>query len=449
MAIRIPPAEAWRSGPLRVRVAVVFALLVTACVPEVAAQRPAPRANPEDLGIVLPEGTPIPGDDRRVVLQDGDEPVVGRVHVEIGDRLIVLTPDLRLASVPTREVTFTERPFVPASGTEMADDLQQQFQGFKVRSTKRYLYVYDTSDGFFKATSRILETMYPPLLAYSKRHKLEVHEPLTPLVVVMFRTKKQYQTYRPMPEGVLAYYNAVSNRIVLYEQSELGEALPELAFKQAISTIAHEGVHQILHNIGVQQRLADWPMWISEGLADYFAPTDLGKRLRWKGIGHCNDLRMLALIRHLDQESTSLNLRQLVRAQQLDALGYARSWGLVHFLSKRYRRDFVSLIQAVSALEPLAPPPQPGSLFEASFGKDYGRLEQEMLQHLRGVDYVDPVANQTHYVIVTQEARVRRVLVTASLTRVREIQAQRRAEVRSFPDRATAQRFADQLLHRR
>ena len=108
----------------------------------------------------------------------------------------------------------------------------------------------------------------------------------------MFRTEAQFQRYRRMPPGVVAYYDTLSNHIVMYEESRLFRTAPELAIQQAISTIAHEGAHQILHNIGVQARLSKWPMWLTEGLAEYFAPTTFGRRMQWKGAGQVNDLRI-------------------------------------------------------------------------------------------------------------------------------------------------------------
>ena len=108
----------------------------------------------------------------------------------------------------------------------------------------------------------------------------------------MFRTQEEFEKYREVPPGLVAYYNGLSNHVVMFEQSKLAEVAPELAFKQAISTIAHEGVHQVLHNIGVQKRLSRWPVWMSEGLAEYFAPTELDRRVRWKGVGLVNDLRL-------------------------------------------------------------------------------------------------------------------------------------------------------------
>ena len=100
----------------------------------------------------------------------------------------------------------------------------------------------------------------------------------------------------------------------MYEQSKLAEVRPDLAVQQAISTIAHEGVHQILHNIGVQQRLSVWPMWLSEGLAEFFAPTTIGARLKWKGAGQVNDLRMFELEQYLKSNAAEGAQRRAGRA---------------------------------------------------------------------------------------------------------------------------------------
>ena len=51
-------------------------------------------------------------------------------------------------------------------------------------------------------------------------------------------------------------------------------------------TVAHEGAHQILANIGVQPRLSDWPLWLIEGFAEYCAtPTRTKKGMAWDQAG--------------------------------------------------------------------------------------------------------------------------------------------------------------------
>src|SRR6188472_4639005 len=160
----------------------------------------------------------------------------------------------------------------------------------------------------------------------------------------MFRTETEFNRHRRMPAGVVAYYDPVTNRVFMYEQSRLAQVRPDLALGQAISTIAHEGVHQILHNIGVQQRLSMWPMWLSEGLAEYFAPTTAGERLKWKGSGQVNDLRMFELEQYIKSRAAEKPDGQMIehttQAARLTSTGYASAWALTHYLAKNKRAEF-------------------------------------------------------------------------------------------------------------
>jgi len=180
--------------------------------------------------------------------------------------------------------------------------------------------------------------MYPGLFGYFRRLQIDVHDPEVPLVVIIFHTEEEFEEYRAMSESVAAYYDSISNHVVIYEQSKLATIAPELAAKASISTIAHEGVHQILHNIGVQHRLSRWPTWISEGLAEYFAPTSVGRRFRWKGVGKVNDLRMSELGTYLKRPRLQPGemVRQTIAANSLSPTGYASAWALTHFLAQRF-----------------------------------------------------------------------------------------------------------------
>ncbi len=411
---------------------------------------PLPTASPEELGLLLPQVPPQPGADRRVLLPGPATTLtVGQVYVEVGDRYVVLLPNGQLVAVPIAETTPTDRPFEPVSKRDLATQLTaERFQGFRTRTTRRYLYVYNTSEDFATATSRILETMYPGLLNYCRRQKMTVQDPPFPLVVIMFRTQDEFDSYRAMPPGIVAYYNSLSNHIIMFEQSRLAEIAPELAFKQAISTIAHEGVHQVLNNIGVQQRLSRWPEWFSEGLAEYFAPTELAKDVRWKGVGLVNDLRLHELSEYFQvQPSASSNgqlVRQTVESDSLNSLGYATSWALVNYFARREREAFQACLHEVSRVGPLESM-APGSLFSEYFGADYGQVEADLVTHLKSLPYVDPIANQTHFVLMMGGPQ-REVLVTSSPLKVQAMQrAQpqgRPLRVQAFPNRDAATLYA-------
>lgn len=442
----------------------VFGFTVLVCA-VVAAQQPAPQAEPEDFGLLLPQARPVAGGGRRVLVHDGTEQlVVGKVHVEVGDRLVVMLPDGRLISVKHQEATATDRPFEPASKEAVIESLTAtKFKGFKTRETNRYVYIFNTSDAFAEATSRILETMYPSLYAYCKRQKLTDSEPETPLVVIMFRTEAEYQGYREMPAGVVAYYNAVSNRVVMYEQSQLADVAPAIALKQSISTIAHEGVHQILNNIGVQQRLSNWPMWIGEGLPEFFSPTSTDRRIKWKGVGLVNDLRMHELIEYLKARPEDTDpgdlVRQTVTAPSLTSTGYAAAWALTHYLAKYRQPEFFAYLSDVSALPPLVEPTNGNlDLFTRHFGEDLAGIENGMLASLKKLPYVDPIANQPHFVAVIQIGLRRSVVVTTSPASIRQWQQQVLSElsaaerasakmsVQAFPNKSIADRTARSLM---
>ena len=228
--------------------------------------------DPKPYGFDIPAGVLQLGSGQRVTTVDAaGRSVVAKVYLTIGDYQVLLFPDGKLAALPATKTRFTERPFVGESKTTLAKRMTERgpLAEFRTRTTDDYLFIYNTSDEFESVTRRILGRMLPALRGYAKNRNIATVAPEVPLVVVMFRTDEQFQTYQRMPRGVVAYYNTLTNQVVMFEQSRINETNPEIAKQQRLSTIAHEGVHQILHNIGIQQRLSRWPMWISEGMAEF------------------------------------------------------------------------------------------------------------------------------------------------------------------------------------
>lgn len=384
-----------------------------------AGQQPFPQADAERLGFEIPDGPKRAGGGRRVTLTEkSGNKVVAEVHVEVGEHMILRLPSGRLRTVETKDVEPTGEAFVPMTQEQMVAEFKAgDFKDFKTYTTRNFVYVYNGSEVFARRTRAILESMYTGLTAYLKRAGLKVRSPETPLVIVIFGTEEQFQKYREMPPGVAAYYDGVTNHVYLYEQSRLVEIAPELALKQAISTIAHEGVHQILHNVGVQQRLSRWPYWISEGLPEYFAPTEV-KRGIWKGVGKTNDLRMLEIRETYKERGVRTTggqlLKETVEARELSSAGYAVSWGMVNYLAQRREKEFFAYLREMSGIGPLegrgderflTRQPENWEQFEKHFGTDVKGVEEAMVAYLEKLPYTDPIYNQTHYVIRIQEAR--------------------------------------------
>lgn len=372
---------------------------------------------PGSYGLEIPTAKIEPTDLELVETQDdSNQQVVAKVHVKVGDNYVVMLPDGRLVGRMADQVKPTDQPFKAAShrdiGNELKQQLSNQFSGFRFEKSKHYVYVYNASGEFKNATKRILETMYNGVKAYANNMGVETHHADVPLVVIMFRTRREFDAYRSMHPSIMAYYEIASNHIVLCQESPLADSRPDLAIGQLLSTIAHEGAHQILHNIGVQQRLSVWPIWLSEGLAEFFAPTSFGNRNRWKGAGDVNDLRMFELETFLQTQFIKgfdgSTIQDFVVAPTLDSTGYAGAWGMVHYLADQKRKAFHSYVQQMSKLGPLkgmvARPEQPvvANLehFQAMFGgeKSMLELENDMVKYLSKLDYDSPVGSFVHYV---------------------------------------------------
>ena len=448
---------------------VMLASLLMVFGEDCCAQLPQPLANPEDLGLRIPRdrqafevqgrnvivsSTELPevGDGVSGSVAPGSgKPVVGKVYLEIGGMYVVTMPDGALRSVPKRTTTETDRPFEALDKDDLAAELKTQFKGFKTRATRHYISVYNTTDDFCKRKMAILETMYPMLLKYFRRQRLPVKDPDTRMVIVMFRTKKEFLRYRAMPESLLAYYNTVNNRVYMYQYSDVAKDAPLIAAMQSTSTIAHEGVHQILHNIGIQKRLSDWPIWISEGLAEYFAPTSTS-RAKWSGVGKPNDLRMRELFAYLREQAGLGNgsiVRRIVAAEALNSTEYAISWALTHYFATKRKSELFAYLRDVSELAPLEIPNDPTEQFIKHFGHDFAKIEREMLKHVRELPYSDPVANQPYFLITATNGKRRMASITTSLDHKKakrdmmkrvppQEQAKYRFFIRPFPNRLQA-----------
>lgn len=395
--------------------------------------------DPSQSKLKIPDtGTVTPGAGRRVItLDESGQSVVALLHCQIDDSSVVMLPSGALVSVAAPGVSPTERPFEPLSRAALLARLQTgKFQKFKTAESDHFGYLYSCSDEFFQTTRDILESLHDGVLDVLKDWDIPLSEPNVPMVVILFGDRASFDAFRRVPAGVAAYYSIESNYVVLHEDPELSDRAPELALKRGAYTIAHEGVHQLLANIGVQQRLAPWPQWMSEGLPEYFCPVRVTsnmvtkdgntlptRRVRWNRAGLVNDLRMYGLL-HMPTEGGKV-LHNTTRDTQLDADGYAVSWGLVHYLAVKQNKAFRAYLREVAATPVLAdldPEYRAAELkqFAKHWGMNLSSLESNVGRYLQSHEmqlaYRDPVVYQTHYVVVHTALRGRTGKVTVYIT---------------------------------
>ncbi|MEO0529913.1 MAG: DUF1570 domain-containing protein [Planctomycetota bacterium] len=385
---------------------------------DAAAAEPAARPAPNDgpLGLAVPDGVkPSPA---TVELAEYDGQVV-RVLAELDDQRAIKLPTGQITIVPADDTAETTQPFRAADRVAMIASLREDgLTEAKIEPAGYYLFAYDCSEAYYLHTRSILESMLRGVVKQLGEWGLKPQRPETPLVVVIFPSRAAFDAYAKMPEGVAAYYNGVTNRVILYEDDRLFESAPEFALKQGAYVVAHEAIHQLLHNTGIQRRLSAWPMWISEGLPEYFCPLKVHSSLaktdgdelpvrtvRWTEAGMVNDLRMHDLLRTRGGDGRVI--QTVVGAPSLSAHGYSLAWGLTHYLAERKPEEFAAYLAdlrqqpALSMLDERPRGPDP--LFVKHFGEKWPVVERSVQKHLtskRMQDaYRDPYVNQTHYVV--------------------------------------------------
>ncbi|RMF40679.1 MAG: DUF1570 domain-containing protein [Planctomycetota bacterium] len=349
-----------------------------------------------------------PGSNRRTVAEEiakyGD-----------GSRL-VLTPDGQLWTLMADEILScqpTQADFRPMSAEQMYAEFRDQLPaGFQVHKTKHYVIVYNTSPVYARWAGELFERLHRGFYNYWDDRDVELHEPRFPLPAVVFSNKQSYLQYArreigDAAEAMIGYYNMKTNRIVSYDLTGVDGLVPQgarvsssrvinqiLSTPQAertVATIVHEAVHQIAYNSGLQVRLADNPVWLSEGLAMYFESPDLRSRSGWRmGQVNYHNLRLFAQYlpnRPADSLLTLISSDDRLRNSQAARTAYPESWALTYFLIKARPKEFDGYLNELSRLPPLGEttPRERLETFQKYFGDDLQKLDADFITFIRRV----------------------------------------------------------------
>ncbi len=379
--------------------------------------RPAPP-KPASLTAGLP---PVPRSDaRRVLVRDEDgQPVVARILGKDGDRTAVLLPDGQVAEPDG--LIYTDSPFVTMTKEALRDRLlAREFAGFHAITTQHYVVLYQGTKSFAHASAGLLENLYSSLAGALNRRDIPIHEAEFPLVAVIFNTEDDFRRHKPVASEVQAYYESLSNRIFLFEKSRRDQTAPEVSALRKPQTVAHEGAHQILQNIGVQQRLSGWPLWLVEGLAEYCASPKIARNgaPTWSGLGQVNLLHMATLRDLEDPLSTTVAgaksqvvardpkqplVEYLVTRTELTPTDYALSWALAYHLAMKRLDDFLDYLREMGKLGPFErrSPADHLTIFKKAFGTNLGKLGKDVGGHIGRLKQADALP---YYAVMFEQA---------------------------------------------
>jgi hypothetical protein len=449
-----------------------------------------PHSSQASGSVVLPrpeqaiDGSPSPANtpaiERFKVRDEFDNCVVARLHGRHGDKTALILPDGQV-SFPSRLVP-TNEPFQPFSADQLESLLHEgPYKEYHLLKTEHYLIFYKSTLAFAQDSGRLLDDLYKGLIEAFRRHGFPVHETEFPLVAVIFATERDFRDHKHVDPQVQAYYEFFTNRIFFYQKSERDLLEPRLATLLKPQTVAHEGAHQILSNIGLQPRPCAWPPWLVEGLAEYCATTVTTKKgIVWRGMAAINSMHMVTLRELDDPLSNEINggdvhtiqvsgqraiaqTESLLLKSALTPSDYAQAWALTHYLAQKRGDDFIKYLKLMSQIPPLTPrtPIENLAAFREFFGEELTRLDKKLDEYIRKLSQKKNYDPLPYYTVIFAQplgnGLVRRVATVSQSPQLIEQWVERETtagggepnwEAISWPTRARAMLAAEEWMRR-
>ncbi len=310
--------------------------------------------------------------------------------------------------------TSDSKPMVPLTQKQLGQRLLQEMgPGFQLHESKHYVVVFNTTRKYAIWCSSLLERLQKGFLAFWKKQGCKVHEPKTPLAVLVFNNKASYIKHAKTELGAAAgnaigYYSFQTNRIVMYDLTgsqairresskrgslkDISALLKTREAEPLVATIIHEATHQIAFNCGLQTRYVDNPIWVSEGMASYFETPNLSSNRLWSGTNKVNYSRW-DLFRKNVRNNKAANLETLItddnrlRMPRTAVDGYAEAWAWNYFLIKWHPKEYAKYLKMLSE-KPLLRQDKPTKRledFQEHFGENLKNLEAEFYRRMRKI----------------------------------------------------------------
>lgn len=277
-----------------------------------------------------------------------------------------------------------------------------------VRSTN-LLVVGHADEPEVRAVAARLEEFHA---VYSRLLTKDYFDPFVPTVVLVFRDDGEYAPFKPLhrgrpAQGVAGYFQGGPevNYITLSAGGRRGEDLASVAF--------HEYAHLLVKN-----RFGHVPLWINEGLAEYYSAYGLSDRNRKIRLGRrlahrirhlrSHDLLPLSTLAAVDHHSPHYN------EHDKRGIFYAQSWALVHYLTQgaEGQKQLSRLLELSAAGEPL------GVALRRALQTDTSNLERGFREYVRRGRYAEqlrPLAAEPAPAYYTESALLTRAQIQALL----------------------------------
>ncbi|MEM6692760.1 MAG: DUF1570 domain-containing protein [Planctomycetota bacterium] len=270
--------------------------------------------------------------------------------------------------------------------SEFTKQLQREFgSSFRVKSSPHYYIVTDSSPAYVTRVQTLFETLHKNFFTYWKNQGVSLDKPTTPLVAVVLKSRASYLAFAKPNIGesaqtMIGYYDPFSNWIVTYD-------VPD--FERNVATIIHEATHQLAFNVGLQRRMADNPLWVSEGLATYFESPDRRDPRKWRAIGIFNQVNFDRLKRYWpsrgsDSLKTLIESNRRFESASTAGAAYGESWALTYFLIRTRKNEYIDYLARLRATPLLAElsPSERVAMFCEAFNADLNEIDKQFRRYM-------------------------------------------------------------------
>ena len=235
--------------------------------------------------------------------------------------------------------------------------------------TEHYHVRTDVGRQFTELVGQHMEAIYKAYTSRFGGYKLKVHEKF---VVRVFARQADYNAAVPDKlRGSAGGFISADKMLLSYKESRTDE--------EVFRTLYHEGFHQFLYSSIAQE----CPLWVNEGLAEYFSEATWNGRRFTTGQVPVQRLHVvqsalkagkhipLEVLFRTDSDQWFRNIRA---ARTRASLQYCEAWSVVHFLihasGGRHRPRLLDYLRRIS--EGM----DHGRAFEKSFGSDVKSFER-------------------------------------------------------------------------
>lgn len=220
--------------------------------------------------------------------------------------------------------------------------------------------------------------------------------PAAPIQVVAFGSERAYQPFMPIYNGkrveVGGLFVSTPGASYVSLRSDLGD--------QAYPVVFHEYTHLLVRNT-----LADVPVWLDEGLAEYYATLAMAGE-KQATIGRANESHVLQLRERLMPLAELVAVRRdspLYNEGERRSIFYAESWALVHYLlmGNPERRPQLAVF-----LDRHGKGMATAQAFQEAFGVDEAGLQRELQSYVQRSTYQSQAVTFTERLDLDRDVRV-------------------------------------------